>query len=181
MGVFRLLIILLLLCLGVVIATPASRAEMKAFDEYQVKSVFLLNLTNFVNWPSKSFSGPNAPFRIIILGEDPFGPILDKAVKGETVQGHPIVIERLNYRESLPPCHILFISPSLKQKLPDILASIKSSHLLTVSDYAGFCRQGGMINLVHKNNRVRIEVNVKAAEPAGLQISSKLLRVAIPF
>ena len=181
MGVFRLLNILLLFCLGVAIATLESHAELQSFNEYQVKSVFLLNLTNFVNWPAQSFAGPNAPFRIIILGEDPFGPILDKAVKAETVQGHPIVIERLNYRGSLQPCHILFISPSLKRKLPDILLSTKSSHILTVSDYAGFCKQGGIINLVHKNNRVRIEVNVKAAELAGLQISSKLLRVAIPF
>jgi len=142
MGVVRILIILLLLGFGVVIALPAVHGETQSFNEYRVKSVFLLNLANFVNWPVQSFPGPNASFRIVILGEDPFGSALDKAVKGETVQGHPIVVERLNSLAGLQPCHILFISPSLKRKLADILESTRTSHILTVSDYAGFCRQG---------------------------------------
>ena len=35
-----------------------------------------------------------------------------------------------------------------------------------------------MINFVLENNRVQFEVNRKAAEQAGLKISSKLLSVA---
>ena len=181
MGVLRIITILFLLGFAGVIAMPEGHAETQSFNEYRVKSVFLLNLSKFVNWPAQSFSGPNATFRIVILGEDPFGPVLDKVIKGESVQGHPIVIERLQNFEGLQPCHIVFISPSMKRKLPDILEFTRTTHILTVSDYAGFCRQGGMINLPYKNNRVQIEANVKAAERAGLQISSKLLRLAVPF
>jgi hypothetical protein len=164
-----------------VMAASESHAEVQPFGEYQVKAVFLLNLTNFIRWPEESFSSPTAPFRILVLGDDPFKAILDKTVKGESVQGHPIVIERRSYREDLQPCHLLFISPSLKRKVPDILANIKPFYPLTVGDYPGFCRQGGMINLIFRNNRVQIESNVKKAEQSGLQINSKLLRISIPF
>ena len=47
-----------------------------------------------------------------------------------------------------------------------------------MGDTKGFVEQGGMINFVLENDRVRFEVNHKAAEQAGLKISSKLLNVA---
>ena len=178
MSLLRQLIMFILLA---VMAAAASHAEVQPFGEYQVKAVFLLNLTNFIRWPEESFSSPKAPFRILVLGDDPFKAVLDKTVKGESVQGHPIVIVRRTYREGLQPCHLLFISPSLKRKVPDILTNIKSFNTLTVGDHPGFCRQGGMINLIFKNNRVQIESNVKEAEQSGLQINSKLLRISIPF
>lgn len=179
MGLLRRLKIIVIML--AVMAVAESHAEVQPFGEYQVKAVFLLNLTNFIRWPEESFSGPSDPFKIIILGDDPYKTILDTTVKGESVQGHPIVVERRSYREGLPPCHLLFISSSLKRKVPDILASIKHSNTLTVGDHAGFCRQGGMINLIFKNNRVQIEANVRDAEKSGLQLNSKLLRIAIPF
>ncbi len=179
MGWFRQFKILLVMLMVMLVAK--SHAEVQPFPEYQVKAVFLLNLTSFVKWPEDSFSGPAAPFRILILGDDPFNTVLDKTVKGESVQGHPIVIERRSYREGLQPCHLLFISTSLKRNLPEILANLKPLNMLTVGDHVGFCRQGGMINLLFKNNRVQIEANVTAAEPSRLQINSKLLRIAIPY
>lgn len=179
MGLFRLQNIVLLLI--VFLTAPQSHAGVQSYNEYQVKSVFILNLTSFVTWPVESFSRPTAPFKIVILGDDPFGAILDKTLKGESVQGHPIVVDRRAYREGLPQCHLLFISPALKRKIPDILANARPFPFLTVGDHAGFCRQGGMMNLIFRNNRVQIEANARAVEQSGLQINSKLLRVSIPF
>jgi hypothetical protein len=42
----------------------------------------------------------------------------------------------------------------------------------------GFAKSGGMINFVLEDNRVRFEVNVKAAKDADLNISSRLLALA---
>jgi hypothetical protein len=168
------------LILAVFVVTEG-RAEEQLFDEYKVKSVFLLNITNFVRWPEDAFTTPATPFKIVILGDDPFKWILDKTVKGESVQGRPIVIERHQSHEGVPPCHLLFISSSLKRKVPAILAEMKQARTLTVADFPGFCRQGGMINLVFRNNRVQIETNAKEAEQAGLQINSKLLRISVNY
>jgi hypothetical protein len=41
--------------------------------EYQVKAVFLLNFTKFIEWPAAAFELPVSPVTICILGEDPFG------------------------------------------------------------------------------------------------------------
>jgi hypothetical protein len=52
--------------------------------------------------------------------------------------------------------------------------------VLTVSDAEGFASQGGVIGLFLEDNRVRFEVDLTAAQAAGLQISSKLLRLSRP-
>src|SRR5437868_3956082 len=68
--------------------------------EYPVKSIFLFNFTQFVEWPTNAFRDPAAPIVIGVVGEDPFGTLLDEAVKGETVSGRPLSVRR--YRRTDP-------------------------------------------------------------------------------
>jgi YfiR/HmsC-like len=42
-----------------------------------------------------------------------------------------------------------------------------------------FTRRGGMIQLVLQDRHVRFEVNLAAAEHAGLTLSSQLLKLAV--
>jgi hypothetical protein len=49
---------------------------------------------------------------------------------------------------------------------------------LTVSDIPSFTNSGGMIGFELIDNRVRFDVNLAAAEKAGLTLSSQLLKVA---
>ena len=73
---------------------------------------------------------------------------------------------------------MLFISPSEKESLPNILSKLQGKSILTVSETAGefreFAQRGGMINLFLDQKRVRFEINPEAAKKSGLMISSKL-------
>jgi len=150
----------------------------KGVGEYQVKAAFIYNFTQFTDWPASTFSATNAPIVIGIVGEDPFGNIMDEVVRGEVVRGHPLVIKRLRADEDFRSCHVLFISRSEKDRLPALLSQLKDSPVLTVSDITEFAQEGGMVNLVLANNTVKLEINQAKAEEAGLQISAKLLRLA---
>jgi hypothetical protein len=59
------------------------------------------------------------------------------------------------------------------------LAALGKSNILTVSDMPAFTRRGGMIQFVLEGNRVRFEINLAAAQRAGLTLSSELLKVAV--
>jgi hypothetical protein len=50
--------------------------------------------------------------------------------------------------------------------------------VLTVGDFEGFTRRGGMIRFVTVGNKIRLRINLAAAQAANLTISSKLLRPA---
>jgi len=47
-----------------------------------------------------------------------------------------------------------------------------------VGDGTGFAKRGGMIRFVSERNKIRMRINVAAAEAVQLTISSKLLRAA---
>jgi hypothetical protein len=55
---------------------------------------------------------------------------------------------------------------------------VDKSGVLTVSDIPDFTNSGGMIQFVLLENKVRFQVNLTAAETAGLTLSSQLLKVA---
>ena len=146
--------------------------------EHQVKAVFLFNFAQFVQWPAAAFSGASSPIVIGILGEDPFGAYLDETVLGEKVNNRPVEVQRYSRVEDIKTCHILFISRSEAGQLEQILVSLKDRSLLVVGDGDDFARRGGMIRLATIQNKVRLIINVDAAQVANLTISSKLLRSA---
>jgi YfiR/HmsC-like len=156
---------------------PASLAEDGAPSEYQVKAAFLYNFVKFVKWPDSAFSTSNAPITIGILGDNPFGSDLQVAVRNKTVNGHPLAIRQISSAE-MNQCHVVFVARSPKRNLVDVLAALKGTDVLTVSEVDRFIESGGMINFLTESNKVRFEINDGAAKAAGLTISSKLLNLA---
>jgi hypothetical protein len=152
--------------------------ETKTFSEYQVKAVFLFNFTKFAYWPPEAASQTNAPFVIGIVGKDPFGAILDQAVRTEQFHHRPIVIHRFEENETAANCQILFIARSEKDRLPSILEEVKGRPVLTVADTPLAAEQGVMINLALAQGSIKMEINQKAVVAAGLQVSGKVLSLA---
>jgi hypothetical protein len=147
-------------------------------SEYQVKAVFLFNFVQFVDWPAPAAPDSQRPFLIGIFGNDPFGPFLDETVRGERLGTRPIELRRYRDVTDIGDCNILFISRSENERVPEILSTLRNRRVLTVSDGDTFASQGGMIQFVTDKNRIRLRINLDAAQAANVTISSKLLRVA---
>lgn len=151
---------------------------MAAPGEYQVKAVFLFNFTQFVGWPPESFANAQSPFVIGVLGRDPFGSALDETVRGETVNGRPLIVQRYSSVTELKPCQILFIDRSAGVDLTRALASLEHQGTLTVSDFESQAPHDVIIRFLSEGKKIRLRINVDSARDAGLTISSKLLRPA---
>jgi hypothetical protein len=63
-------------------------------------------------------------------------------------------------------------------RLDSMLSELRPSHVLTVGETEGFIEEGGIINLKLDSGKVQIQINISAAEQAGVRISSKLLSLA---
>ena len=144
-------------------------------DEYEIKAAFIYNFTKFVRWPD---ADEGRPVILGILGKDPFGGAIDRAVSGKHVGTRRIHVVRVAKPEDASRCDILFVSASEEPNLKRILQGLGTAPVLTIGDTDGFAERGGMINLVTEGNRVRFEINVEAMERAGLRASSQLLRLA---
>ena len=145
--------------------------------EYLIKAAILFNFAKFASWPDTAFSYPGAPLRICVLGDDPFGAALE-SLQGKQVRNRALTTTRIHEVEEAPQCHILFVSGSEEAKLTSILDFVGKLPILTVADIGRFANTGGIIALKEVDNRSRIEINLGAAEQAGLKLSSKLLRLA---
>ena len=113
-----------------------------------------------------------------VLGDDPFGSILEDTVAGELVKDRRLEVRRFKNVKEIKECHILFISRSESNKIKSILASLNGRSILTVGDVEDFALKGSIVRFVTENNKIRFRVNLDAAKAANLSISSKLLQLA---
>ena len=150
---------------------PPARAEV---SEYQLKAAFLANFPEFVTWPGSAFSGPGSPITIGILGDDPFGEALDRAVQGKTVGGRKIAIKRSRRIEDMKGCQVVFVSGSERGSI----GGLAGAGVLLIGETEGFVKQGGTIGFTTAGDKVRFEINTGAAQRSGLEISSRLLKLA---
>jgi len=149
--------------------------------EYRIKAAFLHKFLQFIG-PAKDLAHDDDAV-LGILGKDPFGASFD-AVEGEPVgaAGRTLVVRRLSADASaaeLRACALLFVSRSMKGRIPEILDKLRGYPVVTVSETDGFVEAGGILNLVVRDKKIRWEVNYDAVEEAGLRLSSQILRNAV--
>ena len=166
------------LILAALFLQPAAGAEGTGLA-LAIKATYLVKIQPFITWPASSFPNPGSPFLICVAGEDPFGSLLDRAVAGLSHQDRAMMVRRLPATDTGPGCQILFIASSDPQLLRRTLAAVRGKPVLTVTDAVTDDDAQGIINFVEIDNRVRFAIDDDAAEQGGLDISSKLLSLAV--
>ena len=157
--------------------TPLSAVTQQS--EYTIKAVFLEHFTRFVEWPeSTDTADPSTPFRVAVIGENPFGSILDDIYLEQRIKNRQVKIHYISSPEEIADCHILFISRSSKEILPEILSRTRHEPILTVSDTEGFAEDGVLINFYLTGDKIKFEINEKAVHASGLVMSYRLLSLA---
>ena len=174
---------LLAAALWLLLAGGASRALCQDVNEYMVKAAYLYNFAKFVQWPDKAFGSKGMIFTIGIIGNDPFGNLLEQAVDGKMVDGRSITIKRFDgFDDSeialIRKCQILFISYSEKDRLPEIFNALQGAPVLTVSEIERFPAKGGMILFDQEGDRITLAINPGPATKAGLTLSAQLMQVS---
>ncbi len=162
------------------LAVSSATADTKTapMDEFEVKAAFLLKFPAFGECPKERTSTEEGEIVIGILGKDPFGEKLDRLVQKANAASRKVRVQRAADPNKLLACHIVFIADSERNKLRSTLKTLAAHPILTVSGMPGFCGEGGIVATLRKDNTVKLEINRRAAEGAGLKLSSKLLRVA---
>src|SRR5271163_1895864 len=158
---------------------PNLLAQKTSPTEYEVKATYLYNFGRFVEWPSNATAPTGGSFTICVLGQDPFGQILDAILAGESINGASLAAARISKPQEAMNCRILFISGSEGSQLKQILVVLDGTSVLTVSDLPKFSQRGGMVQFILEGKRVRFEVNLTPVEHAHLTLSSELLKVAV--
>ena len=154
-------------------------ATSNGSPEYEVKAAFLFRFAQFVEWPPTTFKESGEPFTYCTIGDDPFRGALERTLDGKTIAQRALRVEHLNATGKIGECQVLFIGGSGDKKQVDqTLASAGTLPILTVGEADQFAKNGGAIGFCTEANKIRFEVNLDAADKAGLKISAKLLALA---
>jgi hypothetical protein len=145
--------------------------------EYEVKAAFIYNFAKFVEWPANSFNSAADPLQICVLGNNRLRTDLQNIVAEKRIGSRPLNVRRVELFD-IKGCHVLFVGLGETYRVHQALQEAQGGSILTVSDISGFLDLGGMISFTFDQNRIRFEVNLKAAQAAQLQLSSKLLSLA---
>lgn len=167
----RTAFVLLVICFAssIIQERPAMAGDL----ETKVKVAYIYNFTKFIDWPDDD----SEPISICVIGSDPIRTMLGELSIRE-VKGRPLRIMRVKDSNSIPSCHLLFISRSEESQIPSILQRLQGTRVLTVSDIPQFAKRGGMISFITERDRVKIEINQRTVRQAGLKVSAKLLEIA---
>jgi len=166
-----------LACATVTFAAPPVPVAAASL-EYPVKANYLVKFAAFVDWPSDAFASASSPITVCVLGEDPFGPDLDRAAAAEVVGGRHLLVRRLSRIDSRSGCQLVYLGKSRTESVSEALAALAGAPVLTVTDEA---RGGdrGVIHFAITGNRVRFHIDDQSAARAHLSISSRLLSLAL--
>jgi hypothetical protein len=151
--------------------------ERTTVNPYKVEAAFLRNFARYVTWPDQTFSVSDSPWCVGILGQDPFGDILEVTFKGRIEKGRSFEIFRANMPDELPPCQIVFVSYRDVEKRRAALLKLKNKPVLTVSNAPDFLNEGGII-LLEAKDRVHMSINLDQARAVSLTIQTKMLEVS---
>jgi hypothetical protein len=154
--------------------------EAEASLERAVKAAYVYNFTKFVWWPVESPFARAPVFTVGVLGDDPLADALEATLRGKRMAGRRFAVRRFRTAGDVVPCPVLYVGRGQSGSLRRLLDQLRGWPVLTVGDAGGFTSAGGVIALFPDDSRVRFEVQLAAARAAGLEVSSKLLRLSRP-
>lgn len=176
-------IILCLICAAFFFLTiGAEEKNEEPIPPEAVKAVYILKFTNFIDWPDHStVSDKSTPFVIGVLGDTPSLPYLIEQTKNTRVKNKKVKIKMIKYPDlaGIKDCHILFITEFTRRRFKKIMEEVGNLPVLTVGDTEDYARKGVMINMfISEEQYVRFNVNLITAKKSGINIYSKISRMA---
>jgi len=163
-----------------VACVAASPGQATAHDlDRKIEGTYLYKFAHFVTWPAAAFSGPAAALKICIQGVDPFGAQLEQTLADQRVGSHPVEVMRLPRLDPEAGCHVAYVAGGPAQSAAQALQAIEGSPVLTVTDDARETADRGIVDLRVERGRVRFSIDMARAERNGVEISSKLLALAV--
>jgi len=166
----RAVCLLMAVLAGVISQVPVY-AQM---DEGLVKAAALLKVALFVDWPAASV---NDRFVIAVAADDDFSQKVITAARGRRLNNREIAVRRLAESDETCGCQMLFVGGREDARSTTLLRWARTKPVLTVGETTAFLREGGIVRVFRADDKLRLQINNKSAEDAGLKISSRLLQL----
>jgi hypothetical protein len=177
----RLVIALLFVLAGRFIGGPTAAAQPVVIDhEYEYKAAYLYHFARLCTWPGDQ----TGPIVIGVLGDPrPFGRHLERIERQSETSSRTMEVKRFadidGFKAQGRACHILFVRgkgarPEQLQLVRQVIEATKGRATLIFTEDRAFAWQGAAVNFYIQGNRLKLLVNLEAAEKADVVIPPRL-------
>ena len=166
-----------LLWIILVMAGPSHLFAVDLTTEEKVKASYIFNFIRFVKWPVQKITSDTS-FNVCAFARNDNFIQAFRPVIGRKINDRAIALHRLDTTEKIAHCHLLYLGEARLSRHHEFLYQAGQQGILTVSDIHQFCQLGGIIGMVTRDGKVRIEINLSKAQEFGFHISSNLLEVS---
>lgn len=173
-GILRRLALLLLVAVLAVLAVAASIARAAPADapaEQRVRAAMLFNFLKLTEWPATVGN----ELRLCVASDDASLVAATEALSGRAIMARRV--QTLRFRGAAT-CDAIYVDS--RRHWNHFLDAKPPRHALTVGGYAGFARDGGMIEVVVRDGSTRYSLNLAEAKRAALRFHPEMLRLAGP-
>lgn len=171
MGIWRAFMLAVAIATTLCMSAPA----LAEVSDVAVKAAFIPKFARYVTWPANAPSRTSGQMIICIIGDDPFGTMLNHTAAGQQVDGRSFQVKRLASAAGASDCAIAFVDGA---RTGETLAALGRQPILTVTDSRS-SSQRGVIHFAIVDGRVRFFIDNAQAQARGLTISSRLLALAV--
>lgn len=159
-------------------ANGREKEDAERAREYPLKAAFLHHFFKYTTWPKPKGDEKPGPFKLLVVGGDPFGDILEKTFKDKQLQGRSVQVVREAEVDPDLEADMVFAGGLDEDQRTELLAICKGRPILLVGQEPGFALVGANCNFYLEDGHVRFEINTEAVKESKLTISSELLKLA---
>lgn len=155
---------------------PVAVGQSPGMRERQIRAALVYKLTRFVTWPDDALPA-RGPFVFCYISDDPAASVL-AGIEGRAIQNRRTRMRRLTSPgpDAIRDCNLLYLADgaALSQ---DTRSATKTSATLIVADGPRAGTDAAMVQLVPRDNRVTLVVDLDLVRSARLRIDATLLQL----
>lgn len=173
----RICALLLISCLAFVTSTFGADSEEPS--EVQVKAAMLYKFLGYTHWPEQAFAGDDSPYRVWVVGAEQVANELQQIAATRSANDRPIEVFKASSPRQVSDPHVVFMGRDAKQYRQQMEELVETHPVLVITESPSGLTPGSIINLRLINGRIGFEVSLAHAQKSELEISSRLLSVAV--
>lgn len=141
---------------------------------YQVHSLFVINIAKYSTWPSHG-----SEFTITVFGKSKIYDELLKQSTGKTINGLPVKIRQIDNVTDIGTTNMIFLADGKSSSLEEVLKATEGKAVLLVAEREGLYKKGANFSFVIlENNTLRYDINTAENEKRQIKISHNLQSLA---
>ena len=152
----------------------SSGVVMGQTTNYQVHSLFILNIARYSTWPAHT-----SEFTITVFGKSKMYDELQKQVVGKNVNGAAVKVLQADDLLQIGAPQIIVLAEGKSSQLNEILKATEGKSIMVIAEREGLFRKGaGFSFIIMENNTLRYDINNAELEKRQIKVSKNLTTLA---